>query len=351
MFQPNYTLTNGIVQDLTRITECKTVIDRAKILPIVEIRLRHQALVRMTHSSTAIEGNKLNLAQVEEIVKGKKIEGPERDTYEVKNYLNALKFVDNSVKNKKQIGETTILKIHKLLTENTLPKEKSGIYRTQPVYVVRHIFGLNKQVVYTAPSAKIVKKLMTELVIWLTHQSENINPVIVAGVVHQEIAAIHPFADGNGRLARGLSTYVLYARGYDFRKLFALEDYYNQDREKYYTAIDIGKTYDERKRDMTNWLTYFVHGFKEEIENVGNKIQSLSLKNVNMHNNEKVFLDEDQQQIIDFLDKMGRIDSGDVCDILKIPKRTAQLKLLKLKNLGFIRQTGKGPSSAYVLNK
>ena len=73
MFLPQYTLTNSIVQDLTFIAEGKAIIERAKILPTAEIRLRRQALVRMTHSSTAIEGNVLNLRQVEDLAADRKI--------------------------------------------------------------------------------------------------------------------------------------------------------------------------------------------------------------------------------------------------------------------------------------
>ena len=63
-----------------------------------------------------------------------------------------------------------------------------------------------------------------------------------------------------------------------------------------------------------------------------------------------MFLDEDQQKIISFIDQVGKITTKDVIDILNIPKRTAQLKLLKLKKLKIIKQTGKGPSSAYLIN-
>ena len=54
-------------------------------------------------------------------------------------------------------------------------------------------------------------------------------------------------------------------------------------------------------------------------------------------------------KILDFADKMGKINVSDVVDILGCPKRTAQFHLQKLKKIGMIKQVGKGPSSAYVL--
>ena len=348
-FKPKYTLTNSIVHDLTIISESKSVIEHAKILPAAEIRLRRLALVRMTQSSTAIEGNALNLRQVEDLVAGKKIEAPDRDIYEVQNYLAALKYIEKVVSKNQKINQKIFLQIHKLVTKNTLPKDKSGFFRLGPVYVVRHFLGLNQKVVYTAPLATDVPSLVENLISWLNQEeTNNINPIIIAGIVHQEIAAIHPFADGNGRVARAISTLVLYQRGYDFRKLFALEDFYNLDRNEYYKSINTGEFYNKDK-DLTSWLSYFVKGFKEEINNVKFKIQQISIKNLK-GDLPQLFLDDDQRKIIDFIDQIGKITTNDVVDILNIPKRTAQLKLLKLKKLKIIKQIGKGPSSAYLIN-
>lgn len=335
---------------LTAIAEAKAAIGRAKLLPKNELKLRRQALIRMTHSSTAIEGNMLNTRQVEALIANKKIDAPTRDIVEVQNYLKALKYISLVVEKKQAITERVILKIHKLVTTGTLPSEQSGYYRKGPIYVVRRKFGWPDETVYTGPIADKVPQLMKELVGWLKEsQKKDIHPIIVAGVAHQELAAIHPFNDGNGRTARALATLVLYERGYDFRRLFALEDYYNKERPKYYAAINIGKNYEERRVDFTPWLEYFVRGFKEEIDDVREKIASLGLKKLGKNIQSQVYLDKDQMEILGFLDQVGKITVRDVMDILNCPQRTAQLYLQKLKKLGTIKQIGKGPASGYVL--
>lgn len=335
---------------LTAIAEAKVVIERAKLLPKQELQLRRQALIRMSHSSTAIEGNQLNVRQVGAIVERKKVDAPIRDIYEVENYLNALRYISKVVKEKRPITERTILTIHRLVTHKTLPEEQSGYYRKQPVYVVRRRVGFSQEVLYTAPDANRVPKLMKDLVAWLrASEREDVNPIVVAGIVHAEIAAIHPFVDGNGRTARALATLVLYARGYDFRKLFALEDYYNDERPKYYGAINMGKTYEERKENnLTRWLEYFVCGFKHEIDNVKAKVVMLSRRKIGDDIGSQIYLDKDQSAILDFLDQMGRITVKDVMDILECPRRTAQLHLQRLKKLQMIKQVGKGPAAAYI---
>lgn len=208
------------------------------------------------------------------------------------------------------------------------------------------------EVVYQAPDFKDVPQLSSDLIKWISEtEKEEINPVIIAGIVHQEIAAIHPFVDGNGRTARAMATLILYQRGYDFRKLFALEDYYNDNRPDYYDAINMGKSYEERKEDITSWIEYFVKGFKEEIEAVKSEVLQLSFKKVDKNINSQIFLDKDQLKLIDFIDHLGKITVIDVMDILNCPKRTAQSYLQKLKKIKIIKQVGKGKASMYVLEK
>ncbi len=283
MFNPQYKITGKILNLLTFIAEARSVISRAKLLPKHELRLRRQALIRMTHSSTAIEGNMLNISQVEDLLANKKIDAPSRDIFEVQNYLKALKYIEQVVEKKQQITEKVILKIHQLVTAKTLPEEQSGHYRLGPNFVVRRHFGQPLEVVYTGPAVEKVAGLMKNFVEWIQQSAEKeIHPILVAGLVHQEFVAIHPFTDGNGRTARALATLILYQRGYDFKRLFALEDYYNQDRPKYYAAINLGKNYEERiTADFTPWLEYFVKGFRQEIDDVKEKVTSLSFRKVN----------------------------------------------------------------------
>ena len=131
--------------------------------------------------------------------------------------------------------------------------------------------------------------------------------------------------------------------------MFALEDYYNKDRPAYYKAINIGENYEKRKTDITPWLEYFVEGFKEEIDNVKTKVISLALRKVDDKLYAQIYLDKDQMKILALLDQMGRITVSDVVDVLECPKRTAQAYLQRLKKLKIIKQVGKGPASAYVL--
>lgn len=351
MFNPQYKLTDQILRDLTAIAEAKGIIDRAKILPPQEVRLRRRAVIRMTHHSTEIEGNRLNLEQVEALYAKKKIDAPARDIYEVKNYLQALKFIEQAVAEKRPLTQKVILKIHKLVTNKTLAPQYCGRYRPGPIYVVRQRLGMPQEILYAGPDAKQVPQLMADFMVWLKDSEiKETHPIIVAAIAHLEIAAIHPFNDGNGRTARALATLILYQRGYGFRRLFALEDYYNTDRPSYYKAISLGKTYAERKTDITSWLEYFVQGFKREIDGVKAKILPLARRPISKDIESQIYLTPEQLKIIDFLDQMGRITAKDVEDILSCPKRTAQLQVQKLKSIKMIKPVGQGKATYYIVN-
>src|SRR3989344_6043214 len=167
MFKPQYKLTDKIVGMLIAIAEARAAIDRAKLLPKQELRLRRQALIRMTHSSTHIEGNQLNLHQVEAVYAHKKVDAPNRDIYEVRNYLKALRYIEQIVQKEQPLTEKVVLKIHKLVTDKTLSEEQCGKYRRGLVYVVRRRLGIPQETVYTGPDSKNVPKLMAGLIEWI----------------------------------------------------------------------------------------------------------------------------------------------------------------------------------------
>lgn len=351
MFNPKYILSDHVIKNLTDIAEAKSLIDKAKLLPKHELRLKRQAIIRMSHSSTAIEGNALGIRQVEALLANKTIDASSRDIYEVKNYIKVVQFINLFAKSQRSITQRTLLKIHSIATNKTLSSKQSGHYRTGHIYVVRRKIGLPDEVVYTGPKASLVSGLCNDLFVWIKANENKINPVVMAGITHLEVAAIHPFNDGNGRTARALATLVLYKLGYDFRHLFALEDYYNKDLQKYYQAINTGNNYYERKTDCTEWLEYFISGFLDEIINVKKQVTELSVKNMHKNIDKQVYLNQKQLLILVFLDQLGRISISDTIDILKCPKRTAQLELQKLKKLGIIEQISKGPATHYILKK
>ena len=337
---------------MTEIAEIKAVVERSRVLPLNEAQLRRQAILRMAHTSTSIEGNKLAQFEVGKVIEGKAVRAPQKDILEVENYYRALKILDEMSKHKKAITEDEILKLHKIVIDGLVENEKMGKWRPGDVYVLDDLGDGREMLRFKAPGAKNVPDLVKQLLEWLKKsRKENIHPVIRAALLHLEFVSIHPFTDGNGRVARLLTQLQLYRDGWDFRKILVLDDYYNRDRLSYYNAEAAvqGKHY-KKDADFTTWLEYFTTGFVVEARRAMEQIKSIGFGKVSKRT-EQIFLNRDEIQIMDFLTTTGRITSDDVVDILKVAKRSAQVKLKGLVDKKLIQAQGKGPSTYYILAK
>jgi Fic family protein len=350
MFKPVYNISPSILSGISEIAEIKAIVERSKVLPLNEAQLRRQALVRMTHTSTSIEGNKLAEFQVDRVLSGMSVNADQKSIQEVKNYQEALKLIDQMGQEKAALTIDKVLKIHALLMQKLLPEEKIGHFRSGSIYVVDDLGDGREHLRYEGPDAKKVAFLVNELILWLAHaEKERVHPVIIAGIFHLQFVTIHPFSDGNGRISRLLATYILIKFGWDFRKILVLEDYYNRDRLAYYNAENViqGNKYHEGE-DCTSWLEYFVEGFLVEARKVAELIQSIGYGKIS-ESSEQVFLDRDEIKIMDFLTTTGKLTSKDVQEVLGIAKRTSQLKLKGLLEKGLITAQGAGPSTYYIL--
>lgn len=352
MFDPKYTITTKTLSNMTEIAEIKAVVERSKVLPLNEAQLRRQAILRMAHTSTSIEGNKLAQFEVGKVIEGKSVRAPQKDILEVENYYKALKLLDEMAKLKANTSVDGILNLHRTVIEGLVDKEKTGKFRTGDVYVLDDLGDGREILRFRAPGAKQVLQLVEELVDWLHFsKKDSIHPIIRAAILHLQFVTIHPFTDGNGRVARLLTQLQLYRDNWDFRKIIVLEDYYNRDRMSYYNAENQaqGAKY-HKNMDFTPWLEYFTTGFLVEARKALEQIQSIGFGQVSKKS-EQIFLDAQEIQIMDFLTTTGRITSKDVVDTLNVAKRTAQLKLKNLTDKGLLKQQGKGPSTYYILSK
>ena len=349
MFIPKYKITNKIVSQLTEIAEIRALVSKSTLLPEREMFLRRAAVVKMVHSSTSIERNTLKEHQVAQVAEGKEVPAEKNQVLEIRNYLAALRDVDLLAGRGEVITTQAILRLHKVIINGLVEKEKAGMFRPGQVYVVNVLPNKEEEVAYTPPKSTEVPEKVAELVGWLKGNGE-IHPVLKTGLFHYQFETIHPFTDGNGRTGRLLTLLQLYLSGWDFKKILVLEDYYNRNRKAYYEALQTGATYKTRQdADLTNWLEYFVAGFLDEAKRVKDQVLNLSV--VGDVGSTRNVLDKDEIQIVDFVITMGQITSEDVADILGVPKRTAQDKLKRLEDAKVLKKKGSGPNTVYIVRK
>ena len=347
-FVPKYTITEKILNNLTAIAAAREVIEQAHLVPKWEAKLRRQALMRNTHSSTAIEGNKLTLKQVEALAAGKDIAATKKDKQEVLNYFEALERIPELAE-KGKIRSVDLLNIHRIVTKDVMQNsDDSGTFRNRQVFVGKRIFdgtGFKEEVEYMPPKTEEVPGLIGEFLGWLNlDKIWEINPVLLAGIAHYEIARIHPFIDGNGRTARLLATLILYLSGFDHRRIFALDDYYDRDRKSYYAAL---KTAQMNNGDITQWLEYFTTGILSSVEEARDAVLKVSSKRKN--GQAQIALTPKQMRIVEFINVNGKVTNRDLQGLFKISAQAVHKELVKLVELKVIKPVGEGRALHYIL--
>ena len=260
LWRPSYTLTPAIASALMDIEAARAVVGQIHLPPADEAELRRRARIRSTHYSTRIEGNRLTLAEAEQVIEGKKAQfhGRERDVSEVKNYWNALMRVEEWAAKKMPLTEELIRRLHALIEKGA--RAKPTPYRDGQNVIRDSVSGA---IIYLPPEAKDVPALMAALVEWVRGAEKDGLPVpLIAGLVHYQFVTIHPYYDGNGRTARLLSTFILHRGGYGLNGFFSLEEHHARDLEGYYRSLAVHphhNYYEGRaEADLTQWLEYFV---------------------------------------------------------------------------------------------
>lgn len=344
MFKPNFQYTNTIVKNLTHIAKAQAVIANAPLIPKWQVSLRREALIQSAHSSTAIEGNPLTLDEVSELAAGREIMVNRKDRQEVLNYLEALEKIPEFAE-KKLFKKADFLEIHKLVVKDTLDNpEDEGTFRNRQVVVRNRATG---QITFMPPATEEVPHLVEEFLKWFkSSEAVELEPVLHAGITHYEIVRIHPFVDGNGRTARIMASLVFYIRGFDVKRFFALDDYYDNDRKAYYDAL---KTVDPTTQDMTAWLEYFSEGVAVSVEAIRKKVIGLSKDIKALKQKGQIALTERQMRIVERIVNNGSISNREIREMFNLSNRGALDEIEKLIHLDVIKKEGKGRSVIYVL--
>jgi Fic family protein len=345
MFKPNFRYTHRIVKLVGEIAASREVILNAPLIPRWETSLRREAILRSAHSSTSIEGNRLSLDQVGKLAAGMGIVASRKDKQEVLNYLRVLNRLDTVVKPREPISEKTLLRIHRRLTRGTLDDPSdSGVYRRKYIVVGNRRTGM---VDFFPPENEQVPLLVRDSLTWLNSPTAlELDPVIQAGIAHYELVRIHPFVDGNGRTARVIAALLLHIRGFDAKRLFSLDDFYDADRKAYYAAL---ATVDRDVRDMTKWLEYFATGVATSIESVKERVIRLSSERLKRTRRGQISLTERQVKIVEFITREGKIMAGDAAKMFGVSRQAALKELRKLIVLEVIKLNGKGRWAHYDL--
>jgi len=187
-----------------------------------------------------------------------------------------------------------------------------------------------------------VSGFMFELLEWWNKEAPGISPVLSSAIVHRRFETIHPFADGNGRTGRALALWELYRRGFDSHHIFAVDEFYWEDRPRYYAALDAVR---HEGDDLTSWLEYCAEGLQQTLERVWERMGQLSVTAAR----EKLVLRPRQEQLLKLLGQSGGMTPAEIRAALKVSKQGAMDLLRPLLKAGLVKRVGTLKTGRYVL--
>ena len=223
-YEPPFSITNHMLMLVAQIAEKTGSVSNYHSFE-TKPHLRRNNRIRSIHSSLAIEANSLSLDEVRSVISGKTVIGPQKESQEVKNAYQAYD----------RLGQfdpyslDALKELHGVMTYLTV--QESGIFRSHNEGVFN-----GDRCIFMAPPPQFVPGQMQALFDWMNRARGEIHPLILSSVFHYEFVFIHPFSDGNGRMARLWQTALLSEWNPIFQYL-PLESHVHEYQESYYDAI------------------------------------------------------------------------------------------------------------------
>ena len=247
-----FTITNKMLELVGSIMEKVGKLDNFSNLNKMPA-LRRNNRIHSIHSSLTIEANSLSFNQVKDVINGKLVIGDQKEIQEVKNAYKAYEMMRES--NPYSIYD--LLKIHGVMTFLTV--EESGVFRKGE----EGVFDENNNCIFIAPKPEYVESLMNDLFNWMKESKDEIHPLILSSIFHYEFVFIHPFSDGNGRIAR-LWQNVILSKWKEIFEYVPIESQIKKYQEEYYKAINnCNKT-----GNSNEFIEFMLEMIDKELDNV-----------------------------------------------------------------------------------
>ncbi|NES00726.1 MAG: Fic family protein [Symploca sp. SIO1B1] len=308
--------------------------------------LRKVATIESIGSSTRIEGAKLSDRQIEALLSN--IEQKSfrtRDEQEVAGYAEVMQILFESWE-MIPLTENYIKQLHSILLQYSDKDERHrGNYKS----VENHIEAFDQQgkslgILFVTASPFETPLLMEELLCWTRDAFEEklLHPLLIIGIFIVQFLAIHPFQDGNGRLSRVLTTWLLLKSGYTYVPYSSLETIIEQNKDSYYLALRrTQKSLKTDKPNWTTWLQFFLHSLKRQKDHLAVKLNREQIMQTS--------LPELSVKILELAKEHGRISTGEIEKYTQASRSTIKARINELIEMKKLMRHGKGRATWYSL--
>jgi Fic family protein len=310
------------------------------------LQLQKVATIESIASSTRIEGSKLTDLQVEQLLSNLQIQKFDtRDEQEVAGYAELMTTIFQHFSDI-PLSENFIQQLHsQLLRYSNKDTWHKGQYKKLPNHVVAtDAFGQQIGIVFETASPFETPARMQELVTWTQQQliEGRLHPLLIIAIFVVCFLAIHPFQDGNGRLSRALTTYLLLKAGYRYVPYSSLEAVIEKEKQGYYLGLrQTQVTLNLAETNWLPWIHFFLKSLKRQKDNLDVKISREHLLLTQMP--------ETAQIILELIQSRGRITMGELEKLTSNNRNTLRKNLENLVKNKQILQNGQGKGTWYSL--
>ncbi len=308
--------------------------------------LKKVATIESIGSSTRIEGSRLSDQEVEILLGNLQLKKFEtRDEQEVAGYAEVMNIIFHNYEDI-HLTDSYIQQLHRELMRYSEKDEwHKGSYKKSPNHV--EAFGPDGKslgVVFETASPFETPLRMSDLIEWTnkTLGDKTLHPLLVIAIFIVEFLAVHPFQDGNGRISRVLTTYLLLKTGYVYAPYSSMEAVIEHSKEGYYLALR--QTQGTLKSDNPNWqpwVMFFLKTLKQQKQRLETKLQREKLLMTQ--------LPELSLQILELVKSRGRITNSEVVAITTANRNTVKKHLESLVDLNYLQKNGVGKGTWYSL--
>ena len=301
--------------------------------------------------SSEIEGEKLNLEEVRSSI-ARRLGITSVDTVPTSRYVDGVveMQLDATQNYDKPLSPARLFGWHNVLFPtgmSGLCHIEVGTYRSGEMQVVSGAMGMEK-VHYQAPSADRVSTEMERFIAWINNK-EDIDTVLKAAIAHLWFVSIHPFDDGNGRIARALTDMLLARSENCSKRFYSISAAIKERQREYYSVLERTQHGDG---DITEWLVWFLHCLEHALDNTHATLSAVHRKAEFWEHNRDVSFNERQRKLINMLFDgfFGNLTTGKWAKKSKCSTDTALNDIRNLVERGILRKSDKGGrSTSYIL--
>lgn len=239
-------------------------------------QLRRNLRARAVRGSNSIEGYEVSLDDAIALMENddEALDADQRTILEVTGYRNALTYVQQLAEDEHfNLDQSLLRSLHFMMLGHDLSKSP-GAYRKSDIYVRDEE---EDEIVYEGPDASLVGPLMGELVAEFEHLDDNIDehPIFVtAAMAHLDLVMIHPFRDGNGRMARCLQTMILSRNQILGQEFSSIEEWLGRNTTAYYDVLaKTGQGSWAPGNDATDWIRFNLMAHHMQAQTVWHRVR------------------------------------------------------------------------------